>query len=87
MGEDKKYKFKWNRKEGLRYFSDDTINLALLIIKEGKLEIIPEFKDEKQANGFKVPDWFDKEISTEITNADMATMTVDSIFEIISKYN
>ena len=48
MGEDKKYKFKWNRKEGLRYFSDDTINLALLIIKEGKLEIIPEYKDEKQ---------------------------------------
>lgn len=27
------------------------------------------------------------EIEKEITNADMATMTVDSIFEIISKYN
>ena len=48
MSEDKKYKFKWDRKEGLRYFSDDTINLALLIIKEGKLKIIPEYKDEKQ---------------------------------------
>lgn len=54
---------------------------------EGIIFAEVEFKDEKQANEFKVPDWFDKEITTEITNADMATMTVDSIFEIISKYN
>lgn len=54
---------------------------------EGIIFAEVEFKDEKQANEFKVPDWFDKEITTEITNADMTTMTVDSIFEIISKYN
>ena len=73
----------------------NTINKTRYIIPiENDLEIELDIfhdkfegKDEKQANEFKVPDWFDKEITTEITNADMATMTVDSIFEIISKYN
>lgn len=45
-----------------------------------------EFIDEKQANEFKVPYWFGKEISNELTNADMATMPVEDIFEILSRY-
>lgn len=38
-----------------------------------------EFTDEKQAVEFVPPEWFDKELSSKITNSMMATMNMEEI--------
>lgn len=30
----KKYTFNWDRKESIKYFSDDTLNVAFLLLKK-----------------------------------------------------
>ncbi len=44
----KKYTFDWNRKESIKYFSDDTLNVAFLLLKKGKFELVPKFEDENK---------------------------------------
>lgn len=43
-----------------------------------------EYADEKQAESTLIPEWFNKEISTSITNSDMATLPVE---QVLNMYN
>lgn len=46
---------------------------------EGIIFAEVEFKDEKQAVEFVPPEWFDKELSSKITNSMLATMNMEEI--------
>lgn len=41
-----------------------------------------EYIDETQAKTVPIPNWFDKEISTNLTNSDMATLPISQILSI-----
>lgn len=38
-----------------------------------------EFKSEEQANSIELPKWFGKELSTKLTNAMMAKMSIEEV--------
>lgn len=44
-----------------------------------------EFKNKNQANHIELPSWFGKEISTLVTNSDMAIKSSKVIFDILQK--
>lgn len=44
-----------------------------------------EYKDENQVNQIKLPEWFGKEISTLVTNSDMAINPNKTIFNILQE--
>lgn len=46
---------------------------------EGVIFAEVEFPNEDEAISFKIPKWFDKELSSSITNSMMATMDKDDI--------
>ena len=41
-----------------------------------------EYINETQAKTVPIPNWFDKEISTSLTNSDMATLPINQILRI-----
>ena len=43
-----------------------------------------EFRDENQANQIELPNWFGKEISTLVTNSDMAIKSSKVIFDTLN---
>lgn len=43
-----------------------------------------EFPSEVEAFNLKLPNWFDTEISSNVTNADMAVGPVDKIFDLLN---
>ena len=54
-------------------------------IYEGIIFAVIEFKDEKQAKEIKLPEWFGKDISTLITNSQMATKNMKDEIEKLKK--
>ncbi len=54
-------------------------------IYEGIIFAEIEFKDEKQAKEIKLPEWFGKDISTLITNSQMATKNMKDEIEKLKK--
>ena len=41
-----------------------------------------EYTDESQAKSIPIPNWFDKEISTSLTNSDMATLPINQVLDM-----
>lgn len=56
-------------------------------IYEGIIFAEIEFKDEKQAKEIKLPEWFGKDISTLITNSQMATKNMKDEIEKLQNVN
>lgn len=78
----------FNQIDKTRYFIPYLDNLIIELdvfhgIFEGIIFAEIEFKSESQANNILLPSWFYKDISTLITNSDMAIMNITDIRNII----
>ena len=49
--ENDKYEFEWNAKLGLKYVSDESLELAYMLIKDGAIKLKPAERDRKDKNG------------------------------------
>lgn len=66
----------------ITYLNDLVIELDVFYGKyEGIAFAEIEYKDEEQAKTLALPDWFGKEISNTVSNADMAILSKDIILK------
>lgn len=73
-----------------RYYIPLSDNLIIELdvfkgIFEGIIFAEVEFKDENQALNFKIPNWFDKELTGKVSNSMMSTISRKELDDIINK--
>ena len=49
--ENEKYEFEWNAKLGLNYVTDESLELAYMLIKDGAIKLKPAERERKDKNG------------------------------------